>query len=66
MGFGSASGSLVWTASPLSVCDVKKIMESLSKKNPYRVDVDMSWIIRKLGVGLTQHAQIKNSAYLST
>lgn len=32
MGFGSASGSLVWTASSLSVRDVKKIMETLSKK----------------------------------
>ena len=61
MGFGSASGSLVWTASPLSVRDVKNIMETLFKKDSYRVDVDMSWIIRKLGVGLTQHAQIKKA-----
>ena len=55
MGFGSASKYLIWTASPLHIKHVKVICNSKT----CLIDVDMSWILRKLGIGLTQQMQVK-------
>ena len=57
---------MIWTASGLSLLDVKQAMKSASKFNKskidckqYLIDVDISWILRKLGLGLTKETQIK-------
>lgn len=67
MGFGSLSKQLTWTASGLSLLHVKQAIKSASKFNKpkldckqYLVDVDISWILRKLGLGLTKESQKKN------
>lgn len=74
MGFGSSSKQLIWAASGLSLLHVKQAIKSASKFNKpkldckqYIIDVDISWIIRKLGLGLTKESQIKKiSQFLRT
>ena len=73
MGFGCHGKSLVWKATNLSTKDIKQlhdagILKSLTLPSPSpveqkekycKIDVDVSWIARKLGIGKTEDMVVK-------
>ena len=59
MGFGSNGAPLVWKVSELSIKHIKTlfdagILNSTSSETVMKVDADVSWIARKIGVGKTE------------
>ena len=67
MGFGNHSKSVIFNVSGLTMRHIKCIIGAHNIDNEekkYCIDVDMSWVLRKLGIGLTVETQIKKLSQL--
>ena len=64
MGFGNNSSKVLWGAEGLNLAQLKKVTLNARRllgdvdDSAARVDVDMSWIIRKLGIGMPEKRRI--------
>ena len=68
MGFGCHGKSLVWKATNLSTKDIKQLYDTgilshssvkQQKEKCCKIDVDVSWIVRKLGIGKAEDMIVK-------